>query len=161
MSGHSKWANIKHRKERADAKKGKVFSQLSKEISIAAKNNSQPALEKAIAKAKAANMPKKNIHKALQNSKSADNAEQITYEVVGPFGTGFLVEIATDNKNRALPEIKQILKKHNAQLGSVSWMFNPDKTPKYPLDLKNEQINNFLEDLKAHEDVQEVYSNLK
>lgn len=162
MSGHSKWANIKHRKERVDAKKGKVFSQLSKLISAAVKAGSQSGLEKAIAQAKAANMPKVNIEKAIQSSKSSTNLEQAIYEAVGSFGTGFLIEISTDNKNRVLSELKSVLNNYNAKLGAVGWMFD-NKQPKYPITLENNQksqIQKLLQDLESLDDVERIYSNV-
>lgn len=162
MSGHSHWAGIKHRKGRADAQRGKVFSKLAKEIIVAAQSNSETKLNEAIKKARAANMPKANIERALNKQSKKDNLEEIIYEAVGFFGIGLLIEVATDNKSRTLIEIKQILKKHNAQLGNVAWMFEGKKA-KYPIILSSEQkskINKLLEDLEAQEDVQEVYSNL-
>lgn len=162
MSGHSKWANIKYRKERADAQKGKIFSQLSKAITSAAKSGSSSALEKVVAQAKAANMPKANIERAINKQSQKDNLEEIIYEIISSFDIGILITVATDNKSRTLAEIKQILKKHNAQLGNVAWMFEGQKA-KYPIALNSEQkqkINKLLEDLKSQDDVQEVYSNL-
>jgi len=123
MSGHSKWANIKHRKAAADAKKGKLFSQLSKEIIIAAKHGggnpeTNPRLRAAIERAREANMPKENIPGVAY--------EEVTYEGYGPGGVAIMVEVVTDNKNRTAAEIRRIFTKHGGNLGEagcVAWIF--------------------------------------
>jgi YebC/PmpR family DNA-binding regulatory protein len=134
MSGHSKWANIKHRKERQDLKKGQTFSRISRLITIATKEkggdpaqNSELAL--AVEKAKAANMPKSNIEKAIKKGTgeiAGSNLSAETWEAFGPGGVALLISIMTDNKNRTLAEIKSILNKYDGKLagsGSVSWKF--------------------------------------
>ena len=134
MSGHSKWAQIKRSKGAKDAKKGVLFSKLSKKISIAAKAGDSPdpnlnfQLRTEIEKAKAEGMPNENIERAAKKAFGTDTL-QITegiYEAYGPFGTAFLIETASDNTNRVLGNIKKILSKHNGNLGSqgsVSWQF--------------------------------------
>ncbi|NGX61074.1 MAG: putative transcriptional regulatory protein, partial [Chlamydiae bacterium] len=113
MAGHSKWANIKHKKERADAQKGKVFSQMAKEIISAVKTGgpdpkSNARLRLAIQKAKQANVPNDNIDRNIKKASSADQAdfEAITYEIYGHGGIGILVEALTDNKNRTVSDMR-------------------------------------------------------
>ncbi len=123
MSGHSKWATIKHAKGAADAKRGKMFSRLAKEIMLVAKSNgdpnTNPSLRNLIAKAKSINMPKDNIDRAIKKGTGelqADVLEEITYE--GYLGTvGLVVQVLTSNKNRAAAEIRNIFKKNNSELG--------------------------------------------
>jgi len=166
MSGHSKWHNIKFRKERVDAQKGKIFSKMAKVIAMAARSGSQANLDEAVEKAKEANMPKINIERAIKRGTGEEKTaalEEVTYEVIGPFGLGLLIETITDNKNRTLGEIKQILKKHNANLGGVSWMFENKNKPKYTITLtpqQREQVEKLFDELDEQEDAQEIYSNL-
>src|SRR5581483_5186072 len=133
MSGHSKWATIKHKKGALDAKRGKIFTRLIKEISIAAKNgggdpDSNPRLRTAILAAKAENMPADNIKRAIQKGTGelpGAAYEEATYEGYGPGGVAIMVEVATDNKNRTISEIRHILSKHGGNLGgSVAWLFS-------------------------------------
>lgn len=134
MSGHSKWHSIKHKKGAADAKRGKIFTKHAKLISIAAKNGDDmgmnPALRTAVANAKADNVPNSNIEKAIKKGAGhdKDSAQYVEamYEGYGPEGTAMLVEVITDNKNRALTSIKTIISKNGGNLGeagSVAWMF--------------------------------------
>ena len=120
MSGHSKWATIKHAKGAADAKRGKMFSRLAKEIMIVAKSGGNPdqnaALRNLIAKAKSINMPKDNIDRAIKKGTGelqAEVLEEITYEGYAAGGVGLVVTVLTDNKNRAAAEIRNIFKKNN------------------------------------------------
>lgn len=135
MAGHSKWANIKHRKEKMDAQKGKIFTKLAREIIVAAKEgggdpNNNSRLRDAIEKAKAANMPNENIMRAIKKGTGELEGvtyEEITYEGYGPGGVAVLVEVMTDNKNRTAGEIRHIFDKHGGNLGAsgcVAWMFN-------------------------------------
>lgn len=134
MSGHSKWATIKHKKGALDAKRGKIFTKLIKEITIAARNggdpDSNPRLRTAIAAAKAENMPADNIKRAIQKGTGelpGTTYEEAIYEGYGPGGVALILEITTDNKNRTLSEIRHILSKHGGNLGAngcVAWMFN-------------------------------------
>ncbi len=135
MSGHSKWANIKHKKGREDAKRGKIFTRLIKEITIAARlgggdESANPRLRSAIAAGKAANMPADNIKRAIMKGTGeleGVNYEEAVYEGYGPGGVAIIVECLTDNRNRTTPEIRHLFGKYNGNLGengSVSWMFN-------------------------------------
>jgi len=135
MSGHSKWATIKHKKSATDAKRGKVFSKLIKEITVAARlgggdPNANPRLRTVILKAKEVNMPADNIKRAVQKGTGelpGVNYEEVTYEGYGPGGVAVLVEVFTDNKNRTVSEIRHIFSKHNGNLGEtgcVSWIFH-------------------------------------
>jgi YebC/PmpR family DNA-binding regulatory protein len=135
MSGHSKWATIKHKKGALDAKRGKVFTRLIKEISIAAKNgggdpDSNPRLRTAIAAAKAENMPADNIKRAIQRGTGELPGavyEEFMLEGYGPGGVALLAEINTDNRNRTVSEIRHVFSKNGgnmAEAGAVSWMFH-------------------------------------
>jgi YebC/PmpR family DNA-binding regulatory protein len=135
MSGHSKWATIKHKKGALDAKRGKIFTRLIKEITISAKQgggdpDGNPRLRGAIAAAKAENMPADNIKRAIQRGTGeleGVNYEEITYEGYGPGGVAVIVDVLTDNKNRAVSEVRHAFTKNGGNLGesnSVSWMFS-------------------------------------
>jgi len=135
MSGHSKWATIKHKKGALDAKRGRIFTRLIKEITIAAKGgggdpDGNPRLRTAIAAAKAENMPADNIKRAIQRGTGeleGVNYEEITFEGYGPGGVAVIVEVLTDNRNRAVSEIRHGFSKNGGNLGesnSVSWMFS-------------------------------------
>jgi YebC/PmpR family DNA-binding regulatory protein len=134
MAGHSKWANIKHRKGAVDAKRGKIFTKLIKEITVAARMgggdiNANPRLRSAIIAAKAENMPKDNMERAIKKGTGeleGVNYEESTYEGYGPGGAAVLLESLTDNKNRAVAEIRHCFSKHGGNLGEngcVAWMF--------------------------------------
>jgi YebC/PmpR family DNA-binding regulatory protein len=134
MSGHSKWATIKHKKGALDAKRGKIFTRLIKEITISAKQgggdpDGNPRLRGAIAAAKAENMPADNIKRAIQRGTGeleGVSYEEITYEGYGPGGVAVIIDVLTDNKNRAVSEIRHAFSKNGGNLGesnSVSWMF--------------------------------------
>ena len=134
MAGHSKWANIQHRKSRQDAKKGKDFTKAAKEIILAAKGGGDPALNSrlrtAIAAAKAVNLPKDKIDAAIRKGTGEDaggDLFEINYEGYGPGGVAFLIEVAADNKNRVVAEVRHLLSKHGGAMGEtgcVSWMFD-------------------------------------
>jgi len=134
MSGHSKWAQIKRKKAKTDAERGKVFTKLIREITVAARQGggdeeANPRLRAAIAAAKAANMPAANIEKAIKRGTGELPGvvyEEVTYEGYGPGGVALLIQVMTDNRNRAVAEIRHILSRHNGSLGeqgSVAWMF--------------------------------------
>ncbi len=134
MAGHSKWAQIKHKKAVVDAKRGKLFSKLAKEISVAARlgggdPSMNPRLRTAIEKAKEANMPQDNIKRAIQKGTGELPGmayEEAVYEGYGPGGVAMLIEVLTDNKNRTVSEIRHLLSKHGGSLGEagcVSWIF--------------------------------------
>lgn len=135
MSGHSKWSTIKRKKGEADAKRGKVFTKLIKEITIAARAgggdaNGNPRLRRALDTAKAANMPADNITRAIKKGTGELEGvmyEELVYEGVGPSGVLFLLEVTTDNRNRTAAELRKIFDKGNGQLGSsgsAAWAFD-------------------------------------
>src|SRR5213593_3182565 len=127
MAGHSKWAKVKHFKGAIDAKRGKIFAKLSKEISIAAKiaggdPNMNPRLRMVLLKCRGANMPNDNIERAIKRGTGeggAINYEDLTYEVYGPGGVAILVELSTDNRNRTAAEIRSILTKNGGSMAST------------------------------------------
>jgi len=133
MSGHSKWANIQHRKGRQDKKRGKLFSKLIREVTVAAKYGSDlsanPRLRAAIDKAKSQSMPKENIDRAISRGSGEEegfNFEEVTYEGYGPGGAAILIECMTDNRNRTVAEVRHALSKFGGNLGSdgsVSYLF--------------------------------------
>ncbi len=134
MAGHSHWAGIKHKKGRADKERSKIFSKLSREITVAAKlgdkdPNMNPRLRTAIQAAKQANMPKENISRAISKSEVSDNKnyENLRYEGFGPFNIAMVIETLTDNKNRSASSIRTVLQKNGGRLGetgSTTHMFN-------------------------------------
>ncbi len=134
MSGHSKWATIRHKKAAADSKRGRVFTKIIKEITIAARlggadPDTNPRLRMAVQNAKTANMPGDNIKRAIMKGTGempGQVIEEIVYEGYGPGGVALYIEVMTDNKNRTVAEIRHILAKHNGNLGasnSVAWKF--------------------------------------
>ena len=132
MSGHSKWETIKRQKGANDAKRGAIFTKLGNQIAIAARGGTDASMNASLAlaveKAKAANMPNANIQRAIDrvNDKNAAVLEEITYEGYGPGGVGLIIETATDNRNRTLPEVKNILVKNGGRIadaGSVMFQF--------------------------------------
>jgi len=134
VAGHSKWANIKHRKAKMDAQKGKIFTKIAREIIVAARmGGGDPAnnfrLKLLIEKAKAANMPNENIQRAIQKGiggSEGDNYEELRYEGYGPGGVAIMVTLLTDNRNRSAAEMRHIFSKNGGNLGEtgcVSWMF--------------------------------------
>ena len=135
MSGHSKWHSIKHKKGAADAKRGKIFTRLAREITVAARDaggdvDMNPRLRKAVSDAKAANMPNDNIDRAIKRGTGEEegvNYDEITYEAYGPGGVAVLIETMTDNRNRTVAELRHLLSKNNGNLGeagSVGWLFD-------------------------------------
>jgi YebC/PmpR family DNA-binding regulatory protein len=134
MAGHSKWANIKHKKAAQDAKRGKVFTKIIKELMVSAKiggsdQESNPRLRQAISSAKAANMPNDTMMRAIQKGAGEledVNYEETTYEGYGPGGVAIMIDVMTDNKNRTVPDIRHIMSKNGGNLGEsgcVNWMF--------------------------------------
>jgi YebC/PmpR family DNA-binding regulatory protein len=135
MSGHSKWHTIKHKKGAADAKRGKVFTRIIKELSVAARAgggdpDSNPRLRTIIAEAKSVNMPADNIKRAIQRGTGelpGVSYEEVTYEAYGPGGAALIIEVLTDNRNRTVGELRHTLTKYGGNLGesnSVAWMFH-------------------------------------
>ncbi|HOV91494.1 MAG TPA: YebC/PmpR family DNA-binding transcriptional regulator [Candidatus Kapabacteria bacterium] len=134
MSGHSKWANIKHKKGKKDAQRGKIFTRLAKEITIAAREgggdpDGNPRLRLAVLNARAENMPNENIQRAIKRGTgeiAGATIEEYTYEGYGPHGVSVIIEVATDNKNRAIAEVRSLFTKYGGNLGeqnSVLWNF--------------------------------------
>jgi YebC/PmpR family DNA-binding regulatory protein len=135
MSGHSKWHSIKHKKGALDAKRGKVFTRIIKELTVAARHGGgdpgmNPRLRTIVADAKAANMPAENIARAIRRGTGEEpgvSYEEVTYEGYGPGGAAVIVETVTDNRNRTVGEIRHTFGKHGGNLGaenSVAWMFD-------------------------------------
>ncbi len=166
MSGHSKWATTKHKKAAVDAKRGKIFTKIIREITIAARSgggdpDGNPRLRTAMLKAKESNMPADNIKKAIQKGTGelpGTIYEEATYEGYGPGGVALLILITTDNKNRTVSEIRHLLGKHGgnmAEAGSVAWMFERkgmlviDKTGIKEEDLMTLVLEAGAEDLRS------------
>lgn len=135
MAGHSKWANIKHRKARQDAKRGKLWTKIIREVSVAARMGGavvedNPRLRLAVDKALGANMPKDTIDRAIKRGagdQDGDNVEELTYEGYGPGGVAVLVEVMTDNRNRTVADVRHAFSKHGGNLGtdgSVAYLFD-------------------------------------
>jgi YebC/PmpR family DNA-binding regulatory protein len=150
MSGHSKWSTIKHKKGARDAKRGKVFTKVIKEITIAARMgggdpNGNPRLRRAVDLAKASNMPNDNIDRAIKKGTGELEGvqyEELVYEGVGPAGALVMMGVVTDNRNRTAAEIRKIFDKHNGQLGasgSAAWAFDEKGVIKLPLDAATEE----------------------
>ncbi len=148
MSGHSKWATIKRKKAALDSKRGKIFTKLIKEITIAARAGGDPAgnprLRLAVDNAKAQNMPMDNIERAIKKATGELEGvtyHELTYEGYGPAGIAILVEVATDNKNRTVAEVRHLFSKHGGSMGetgSVAWMFDRKGIITMPAAGKNE-----------------------
>lgn len=173
MAGHSKWANIKHRKSRMDAQKGKIFTRLAREIMVTARDGadiqSNVRLRLAVQKARDANMPGENIQKAIQKGSGAvegESYESVIYEGYGPGGVAILVEATTDNRNRTAPEIRNLFSRNGGSLGEagcVSWMFErkgllvfEDGTAIEEDELMNEALEAGAEDVKAEDNTYEI-----
>jgi len=151
MSGHSKWSTIKRKKGAADAKRGVVFTRISKDITLAAKEGGgnqdmNPSLRLAVKKAKSANMPLLNIERAIKKGTGelpGIKYEDFIYEGYGPCSVAILIQVMTDNKNRTFPEVRSIMTKNNGNLGEsgcVSWIFEKKGTITISIDSVNEDI---------------------
>ena len=175
MSGHSHWAGIKHKKEITDQKRGKVFSKLLSLISAAAKDEPNPdfnpRLRTAVTKAKDAGVPADNIERAIKRaSEQAEGLEELTFEAYGPGGAAILIEAISNNRNRAVQEVKTILRDRGgkwAETGSVQWAFEKkdgEWTAKFPQELgdaeERAKLASLLEALEDNDDVQNVYTNI-
>lgn len=177
MSGHNKWSQIKRQKSVTDAARSRVFSRFARLITMESKKANgiitAPGLSAAIARAKAANMPKENIERAIAKgiSKDSGDLEQVVYEAYGPGGVALMVDALTDNKNRTTQEIKHLLLVQGVELaspGAASWAFTKTGnvyTPNEPLtevvDADGEKLGAILEALDEHEDVQQVFTNAR
>jgi YebC/PmpR family DNA-binding regulatory protein len=174
MAGHSKWANIQHRKGRQDKARSKLFSRLSKEITVAAKMgmpdpDMNPRLRLAVQNAKSNSMPKDNIERAINKASAADgeNYEEIRYEGFGPMGVGVIVEVLTDNKNRSASEVRAAFSKNGGNMGetgSVSFGFDRVGEVKYAADVASEDdmmeaaIEAGADDVESDEDGHIIYT---
>ena len=176
MSGHSKWKQIAHKKGATDLKRGRIFSKLLRAISIAAKTEPNPQfnprLRSAIEKAKENNVPADNIERAVSKASEQKNLEDVTIEAYGPEGAALIIQAITDNTNRTVNEIRNILNERGAKMatpGSVLWAFNAptaggqEYTAKFPQpisDQAKEQLQKLIDALEENEDVQKVYTNV-
>jgi len=173
MSGHSKWASIKHKKAAVDAKRGKLFTKLIKEITIAARDGggdpeTNPRLRTAVANAKAANMPNDTIERGIQKGTGqlpGANYEEILYEGYGPQGVAIIVEVVTDNRNRSTSDLRHIFAKNGGNMGEkgcVAWMFDKkgliivDKDKVDEDDLMMMALEAGAEDIKSEDDSFEI-----
>ena len=178
MSGHSKWSTIKRKKGAADAKRGKMFTKLIKEITIAAREGggdpgANPRLRLAVDNAKAANMPADNIERAIKKATGELEGvtfHEFTYEGYGPSGVAVMVEVATDNKNRTVAAVRHLFSKYNGSLGengSVAWMFDRKGVITLPTQDKTEDdimdivLEAGAEDLQTEDEFFEVQTDLE
>jgi YebC/PmpR family DNA-binding regulatory protein len=178
MSGHSKWASIKHKKAATDAKRGKLFTKLIKELTVAAREgggdaDANPRLRLAIQKAKDANMPKDNISNAIKKGTGelpGVTYESMMYEGYGPSGVAILVDVLTDNKNRAAAEIRSIFTKKNGNMagaGSVAWQFKQkgviivDKDKAEEEKLMDIILENGADDMRSEDSCFEISTEIK
>ncbi len=175
MSGHSHWAGIKHKKEATDQRRGKVFSKLLALIAAAAKDEPNPdfnpRLRTAVSKAKDVGVPADNIDRAIKRaSEQAEGLEELVFEAYGPGGAAILIEAISNNRNRAVQEVKTILRDHRgkwAETGSVQWAFEKkdgEWQAKFPQELaddtEREKLASLLEALEDNDDVQSVATNI-
>jgi len=174
MAGHSKWEQIKRAKGAADSKRSKLFGKLGRFLAVEAKvakgDPNAPNLRAAIEKAKKENMPKDTIERAIKKGAGAGSAtmEALTYEAYGPGGAALIIEVLTDNRNKAAQEIKHLLSKNESALGAVgsaSWAFEKQVSgwvPKTMVDLNLEDSNKLIEmmeEIEDNDEVQEVFTN--
>lgn len=178
MSGHSKWSTIRHKKGAADAKRGKIFTKIIKEIIVSARMgggdpSGNPRLRAAVAAAKAENMPKDNIERAIKKGTGdleGVSYEEVNYEGYGPGGVAVLVDVLTDNRNRAASDVRYIFSRHGGSMGEagcVSWMFSKKGNIVFPKDAVSEEtllevaLEAGAEDVKDQEDLFEVTTSLE
>jgi len=178
MSGHSKWSTIKRKKGAADAKRGKLFTKAIKEITIAAREgggdpSANPRLRLAVDNAKAINMPADNIERAIKKATGELEGvtyHELTYEGYATGGIALLVEVATDNKNRTVAEVRHLFSKHNGSMGesgSVAWMFEKKGIISLPKQGKSEDevfeivLNAGAEDLQSEEEFFEIQTDIE
>jgi YebC/PmpR family DNA-binding regulatory protein len=178
MSGHSKWATIRRKKGALDAKRGKLFTKLIKELTIAAREGGgdpagNPRLRLAVDNAKAANMPADNIERAIKKGTGelgGTTISELTYEGYGPGGVALLVEVATDNKNRTVAEVRHIFSKNTGNMGesgSVAWMFEKKGIITLPKQGKSEDdileitLNAGAEDMRTEDEYFEIQTEIE
>ncbi len=173
MSGHSKWSTIKHKKAITDAKKGKVFTKLAKQITIAVQQggngdpNSNPSLRLYVDKARQANMPNDNVRRAIERGLGKGEGgrlEEVSYEGYGPFGVGMIVSCVTDNRNRTGSDVRNLMEKAGGSIGgpgSVTYLKHIQPIPRITLpDGSKEKVEILLDQLDELDDVVEVWTNL-
>ncbi len=176
MAGHSKWANIKRKKQAMDAKRGKLFTKLAREIQIAARlggpdPEANVRLRLALERARAANMPKENIERAIRRGAGLEAGgealEEITYEAYAPHGIALMIKVTTDNRKRVVSEIRHILTKHGGSMGesgSVAWQFEQKGYIVVPTKGRDEEelftmaLEAGADDVEITDDVMEVYT---
>ena len=175
MAGHSKWANIKHRKGAADAKRGKIFTKIAKELTMAARMgggdpDSNPRLRLAIQQARSVNMPNDNIKRAVQKGTGeieGQQLEEMMLEGYGPNGIAILIECVTDNRNRTVADVRHLLSRHNgsmADAGSVAWNFirktviSVEQEDKSEDDVLMAVIDAGAEDVKTSDELYDIYA---
>jgi YebC/PmpR family DNA-binding regulatory protein len=174
MSGHSKWSTIKRKKGAEDAKRGKIFTRLARDITIAARSggdpDANPTLRTAVDKARGANMPKDNIERAIKKGTGeleGGALEEIIYEAYGPHGIPILVKCLTDNRNRAIAELRRVFNKYGgslAEAGAVSWMFTTkgyisiERAGQDPDDVFMIAVDAGADDVQISEEWFEVYT---
>jgi len=174
MSGHSKWSTIKRKKGAEDAKRGKIFTRLARDISLAARVSGDPdsnaSLRMAIDKARASNMPKDNIDRAIKRGSgelAGGQLEEVTYEGYAPHGVALLVKCLTDNRNRTLADVRKVFNRGNgslAEAGAVTWMFEPlglitlERKDMDPDEVFLMAVEAGAEDIEVSEDFVEIYT---
>ncbi|OVE77418.1 transcriptional regulator [bacterium F11] len=175
MSGHSRWAGIKHKKAVVDAKRGKIFTKIVREIMVAAKNGggkpeNNPRLRKAIDDAKAANVPQDNVKRAIQKGTGelpGQSIEELTYEGYGPGGVAIFIEATTDNKNRTTSQIRHLFSEHGGNLGEsgcVAFLFDSKGYITVPKESLSEEkmmsiaIEVGADDIKTEEETYEIFT---
>ena len=176
MAGHSKWANIKHKKAAKDAKRGKIFTRHAKNIQVESRlaggDVNSPGLRTAIEAAKKDNVPKENIERAVAKGSGVGGEvlERITYEAYGPGGVAIVIETLTDSRNRTAAEIRHLLSKNGVELanpGAATWAFTKQGTewiPQTTVDISDtemEKLEALVEAIEDHDDVQQVFVNLE
>ena len=175
MSGHSKWSSIKREKQAEDIKRGKVFTKLTRVISLAVRKggsdpNLNPSLRAAIEKAHSYNMPKESIERATRAASTAAELKESIYEGYGPSGMAFFVKVLTDNRNRTLAEVRRIFDRYGGRLGevgSVAYIFKRERenaeNPAFTVPVTDREtarkVLTLANTLDEHDDVQEVFSN--
>ncbi|MBP6017380.1 MAG: YebC/PmpR family DNA-binding transcriptional regulator [Candidatus Promineofilum sp.] len=177
MSGHSKWSTIKHKKAASDAKRGKVFTRIAKELTLAAREgggdpDSNTTLRLSIVKAKEANMPKDNIEKAIKRGTGEIEGGELidaVYEAYGPHSVGILVEVVTDNRNRAIADVRHAVNKYGgtmAEAGAVSWQFKRKGYISITDEVDQDEL--FMvaaeagaDDIQFNDDITEIYVELE
>lgn len=174
MSGHSKWSTIKRKKGAEDARRGKIFTRIARDLMLAARSggdpNSNPTLRLAIEKARGANMPKDNIERAIKKGTGeleGGNVDELTYEAYAPHGIPLLIECLTDNRNRTLADLRRVLNKGNgnmAEAGAVAWMFDTkgyisiERTNRDPDEIFMMAVEAGAEDVEIGDEAIEIYT---